>query len=96
MKVGAYGLEEVLGSSNAVVCVDRMVKTSDVYCKIWNTRCGGHTTIFMTGDLSSVNAAVSAVAENPRSQVFYTAVISNPHEEMVKFVEEMAAKFPGK
>ena len=41
-----------------------------------------------------MNAAVSAVAENPPCQVFYTAVISNPHEEMVKFVEEMAAKFP--
>lgn len=95
MKDGAYGLVEVLGSSNAVVCVDRMVKTSDVYFKTWNTRCGGHTTIFMAGDLSSVNAAVSAVAENPPCQVFYTAVISNPHEEMVKFVEEMAAKFPG-
>ncbi len=96
MKDGAYGLVEVLGSSNAVVCVDRMVKTSDVYFKTWNTRCGGHTTIFMAGDLSSVSAAVSAVAENPPCQVFYTAVISNPHEEMVKFVEEMAAKFPGK
>lgn len=94
MKDGAYGLVEVLGSSNAIVCVDRMVKTSGVYFKTWNTRCGGHTTIFMAGDLSSVNAAVSAVAENPPCKVFHTAVISNPHEEMVKFVEEMAAKFP--
>ena len=89
MKDGAYGLVEVLGSSNAVVCVDRMVKTSDVYFKTWNTRCGGHTTIFMAGDLSSVNAAVRAVAENPPCQVFYTAVISNPHDEMVKFVGVM-------
>ena len=96
MKDAAYGLVEVLGSSNAILCVDKMVKTSDVYFKTWNTKCGGHVTIFMAGDLSAVNAAVNAVAENPPCEVFYTAVISNPHEEMAKFVDAMAAKFPGK
>lgn len=96
MKDGAYGLVEVLGSSNAIVCVDKMVKTSDVYFKTWNTKCGGHTTIFMAGDLSAVKSAVDEVTYNPPCKVFYSAVISNPHEEMVKFVEAMAAKFPGK
>ncbi len=96
MKDAAYGLVEVLGSSNAILCVDRMVKTSDVYFKTWNAKCGGHVTIFMAGDLSAVNAAVNAVAENPPCEVFYTAVISNPHEEMVRFVQEMTDKFPGK
>ena len=40
MKDAAYGLVEVLGSSNAILCVDKMVKTSDVYFKTWNTKCG--------------------------------------------------------
>ena len=53
MKDAAYGLVEVLGSSNAILCVDRMVKTSDVYFKTWNAKCGGHVTIFMAGDLSA-------------------------------------------
>ena len=96
MKDAAYGLVEVLGSSNAILCVDRMVKTSDVYFKTWNAKCGGHVTIFMAGDLSAVNAAVNTVAENPPWEVFYTALISKPHEEMVRFVQEMADKFPGK
>ena len=96
MKDAAYGLVEVLGSSNAILCVDMGVRPSVEYFKTWNTKCGGHVTIFMAGDLSAVNAAGNAGAEKPPCEVFYTAVISNPHEEMAKFVDEMAAKFPGK
>ena len=38
MTYGALGLVEVLGSSNAVVVVDQMLKTSDVSFRTWNTK----------------------------------------------------------
>ena len=44
MKYGAFAIVEVLGSANAVICVDRMLKTSDVHFLSKNTKCGGHTT----------------------------------------------------
>ena len=31
MKYGAYAIVEVLGSANAVICIDQMLKTSDVH-----------------------------------------------------------------
>ena len=43
MKYGAYAIVEVLGSANAVICVDQMLKTSDVHYLSKNTKCGGVT-----------------------------------------------------
>ena len=42
MSYGALGLVEVLGSCNAVVVLDQMLKTSDVEFRTWHTKCGGH------------------------------------------------------
>ena len=65
MRYGAFGLVEVVGSSNAVIVIDQMLKTADVSFLTWNGKCGGHETVFMTGDVSAVAAAVQAVKENP-------------------------------
>ena len=46
MSYGALGLVEVLGSCNAVVVLDQMLKTSDVEFRTWHTKCGGHATVF--------------------------------------------------
>ena len=45
MSYGALGLVEVVGSCNAVVVLDQMLKTSDVEFRTWHTKCGGHATI---------------------------------------------------
>ena len=49
MRYGAFGLVEVLGSSNAILVIDQMLKTSEVAFRTWNTKCGGHTTVFLSG-----------------------------------------------
>ena len=54
MKYGAFGLVEVLGSCNAVMVIDQMLKTADVSFRTWNGKCGGHEVVFMSGDVSAV------------------------------------------
>ena len=53
MKYGAYAIVEVLGSANAVICVDQMLKTSDVHYLSKNTKCGGHTTLVLGGEVKT-------------------------------------------
>ena len=88
MRYGAFGLVEVVGSSNAVIVIDQMLKTADVSFLTWNGKCGGHGTVFMTGDVSAVTAAVQAVKENPPCEIVFAAVISNPSEETIRLAEE--------
>lgn len=92
MTYGAFGLVEVLGSSNAIIVVDQMLKTSEVSFRTWHTKCGGHATVFLSGDVAAVSAAVESIKENPPCEVIAAAVISNPSEETVRLVEEEAAK----
>ena len=58
MSYGALGLVEVVGSCNAVVVLDQMLKTSDVEFRTWHTKCGGHATIFLSGDIAAVKAMI--------------------------------------
>ena len=90
MKYGAFGLVEVLGSCNAVMVIDQMLKTADVSFRTWNGKCGGHEVVFMSGDVSAVTA-VESVKQNPPCDIILAAVISNPSEETVRLVEEDAA-----
>ena len=92
MTYGAFGLVEVLRSSNAILVVDQMLKTSDVSFRTWNTKCGGHATVFLSGDVAAVTAAVDSIRQNPPCEVIAAAVISNPSGETVRLVEEDAAK----
>ena len=80
-KYGAYGLVEVKGESNAVIVVDRMLKTAEVEYVTQDTKCGGHALV------SAVTAAVDEVKNNAPCKVIQTAVISNPSQEMVDIVE---------
>ena len=88
MNYGAFGLVEVVGSSNAILVIDQMLKTSDVSFLTWQTKCGGHATVFLTGDVSAVTAAVDSVKGNPPCEI----VASNPSEETVRLAEEEAAR----
>ena len=56
-KYGAYGLVEVKGESNAVIVVDRMLKTAEVEYVTQDTKCGGHALVFVGGSVSAVTAA---------------------------------------
>ncbi|HJB29343.1 MAG TPA: BMC domain-containing protein [Candidatus Blautia faecavium] len=92
MTYGAFGLVEVLGSSNAILVVDQMLKASEVTFRTWHTKCGGHATVFLSGDVAAVTAAVDSVKENPPCDIVAAAVISNPSPETCRLVEEDAAK----
>ena len=59
MSYGALGLVEVVGSCNAVVVLDQMLKTSDVEFRTLHTKCGGHATIFLSA--TSVSAEGDAI-----------------------------------
>ena len=82
MKYGAFGLVEVLGSCNAILVIDQMLKAADVSFR----------TVFLSGDVSAVTAAVDSVKTNPPCEVIAAAVISSPSEETVRIVEEEAVK----
>ena len=92
MVYGAYGLVEVLGDTNSVVVVDRMLKTAEVNFETTDTKCGGHVLIFVSGEVSAVKAAVDAVTHNPPCKIFNSAVVSNPSEEMINIVEMFKAR----
>lgn len=92
MAYGALGLVEVLGSSNAIRVVDQMLKTSEVFFRTWNTKCGGHATVFLSGDVAAVTSAVESIKQNPPCEVVAAAVISNPSQETTRLVDEDAAK----
>ena len=92
MKYGAFGLVEVLGSANAILVTDQMLKAAEVAFRTWNTKCGGHATVFLSGDVAAVTAAVDSIREYPPCEVVAAAVISNPSEETLRLVEEEAAK----
>ena len=78
MTYGAFGLVEVLGEANAVLVLDRMLKTAEVFYETQDTKCGGH--------------ALICVKLAPPCKVFQTAVISNPSQEMVQIVEGFKAR----
>ena len=88
MKMQAVGLVETLGSASAVMIVDKMLKTSQVTYECWNTKCGGHVTVFLSGDVSAVTAAVEAVKANPPGgEIIAAAVISAPSQETIRMIE---------
>ena len=85
----AVGLVETIGSSSAIIIVDKMLKTASVAYECWNTKCGGHVTVFLSGSVSAVSAAVEAVKEQPAGvEIVAAAVISNPSEETVRLLKE--------
>lgn len=84
----ALGLVEVLGSADAIQVVDLMLKTAEVEFQTWHTKCGGHTTVFLSGDVAAVTEAVERVKTDPPCKVVKTAVISNPSEEAERLVLE--------
>ena len=96
MKMEAVGLVEVLGSASAIVIVDKMVKTSEVSFECWHTKCGGHVTVFVVGDVAAVTEAVEAAVASAPCEVFASAVISGPSEETIRILEENRAEFQAK
>lgn len=89
----AVGLVEVLGAASATVIVDKMLKTSSVRFEAWRSECGGQVTVFLSGDVSAVKAAVEAARQEAPCEIINTGVISRPSEEIIRLIGEAQKKF---
>ena len=92
MSYSAFGLIEVLGSANAVIVTDQILKVAEVTYVTQDTKCGGHVLVFVTGSVSAVTAAIEHARESAVCEIFASAVISNPSQEMIDIVEMFKAR----
>ncbi|MBQ1210173.1 MAG: DUF521 domain-containing protein, partial [Clostridia bacterium] len=65
----AYAMVEILGAAHAVQVIDQMVKCATLDVCGWETSCGGHATVVLSGAVSACSAAVDSIRENPPCEV---------------------------
>lgn len=95
--MNALGFVEVSGTVAAVEALDTMLKTADVKFLTWEKKFGGRlVTIIVTGSISSVQEAVEHGRQRADriTKTVASAVIANPHEEVVRMIEISASKLP--
>lgn len=91
----ALGFLEVSGTVAAIEALDAMLKTADVRLLTWEKKLGGRlVTVIVQGSVSSVTEAVESgkVMANKITKAAASAVIANPHEEIMKMIEISAQK----
>jgi len=94
--MNALGIIEVSGMVAAYEAIDAMVKAADVTVLTWEKKLGGRlVSIVVQGDISSVHAAIQhgeAIA-NGITKTVATACINNPHDEVLRMINESASKY---
>jgi microcompartment protein CcmL/EutN len=84
----AIGLFEIRGNVPAVVAVDAMCKAANVKFLTWEQKLGGWlVTIVIQGEVSAVQAAIEAANRTAINKVAASAVIANPHPEVMHQIE---------
>ena len=78
----AIGMVEYLTVSTGVVAADAMVKTADVEILEAQTVCPGKYIVIISGELSSVRAAVDASKAMCEEKLIDSFVLGNPHESI--------------
>ncbi len=78
----AIGMVEYKTVSSGVMAADAMVKTSEVDIIEAQTVCPGKYIAIISGDLSSVNAAVAAAKKCHEEHLINSFVLGNPHESI--------------
>jgi microcompartment protein CcmL/EutN len=94
--MNALGIIEVSGMVAAYEAIDAMVKVADVTVLTWEKKLGGRlVSIVVQGDISSVHAAIAhgETIANQITKTVATALINNPHEEVIKIIKESASKY---
>ena len=88
----ALGVVELQNYSSAVAVLDHMLKTSAIRLAAVEKILGGRlVTLMVTGRVSAVSEAIdAALAFNQR--IAASAVIANPHPEIMKIVAQSAKK----
>lgn len=85
----SIGLVEVSGLGDAIIMLDEMCKAADVEFVATERRLGGRlVTIVVKGDLTAVQASVSAGVEMAKGFGTYKAsqVIARPHPEILPYL----------
>lgn len=91
--MSAIGLVEIRGLVPAIEVVDRMTKTADVKFLTWEKKLGGWlVTVIVKGEISAVQAAVESSVEYAINYVAASAVIPNPHPEIMKQISISSEK----
>ncbi len=78
----AIGMVEYKTVSSGVSAADRMVKTANVEVIAAQTVCPGKYIAVISGELSAVNAAVSAAQAVSGENLIGSFVLGNPHESI--------------
>ena len=82
----AIGMIETKGFCTMMEATDAALKSADVQMTGWEKIGGGLVTVFLSGDIAAVKAAVEAGAEAARSvgEVRSVAAIPGPHDDLSK------------
>ena len=82
----ALGMVETKGMVPLVYAADAMLKTANVAYKGWRKVGSGFCTVFVSGDVGAVQAAVDAGAAAARAvgEVRSVLVIPRPHGDLTK------------
>jgi microcompartment protein CcmL/EutN len=89
----SLGLVEVVGYSTSVYVADSMVKTADVKIqKVERARGDGWMTVYVTGDVGAVNAAVAAGQDTAEKVGNFVSsrVIARPAGDLTEFSDAKA------
>ncbi len=79
----AIGMIEYKTVASGMTAADLMVKTSEVEVIEAKTVCPGKYLVLVTGDLSSVKAAVDAAASKYPDTLIDSFVLGNPHDSIL-------------
>lgn len=91
----AYGFFEVPSTTAAIDAIDIMCKTANVELVTWEKKLGGRlVTIVIQGSVSDVKQGIEAAQKQAIKKPAATAVIANPHEEIVRLVKKSASRLP--
>ncbi len=89
----SYGLIEIPSTTAAIDVLDIMVKCADVEFVTWEKKLGGRlVTIVVQGTVSAVTHAVETAAKQAIKKPVAKAVIANPHEEIVRIINQSASR----
>ena len=89
----SYGFIEIPSTTAAIDALDIMAKAADVEFVTWEKKLGGRlVTVIVQGSVSAVTAAVEAASELAIKKPVAKAVIANPHEEIVRIVNQSASR----
>ena len=90
----SLGMIELPNLADAIQAADLMLKTADIQFETWEKKLGGRlVTIVVSGEVAAVTEAVESAKRNAAGRIVASAVIANPHPELLKIIEKSRSKY---